>query len=97
MVWSRTDRPAIEHGPAALPGVIVHELPDGWVLISWPYRTGWYAPDAVYETKSVRDVSDEESDRWFVRFGLPGGSSPVRRHHPEGLTTAAVVGSRSPD
>ncbi len=46
VVWSRTDRPAIEHGPAALPGVIVHELPDGWVLISLAgTRRG--APDAT--------------------------------------------------
>ena len=46
-----------------LPGVIVHELPDGWVLISWPYKSGWYAPDAVYETQSLRDVSGEEFDQ----------------------------------
>ena len=76
VVWSRTDRPAIEHGPAALPGVIVHELPDGWVLISWPYKTGWYAPDAVYETKSVRDVSDEEFDQLVREVRASGEGAP---------------------
>ena len=63
VAWARTDRPAIENGPAVLPGVIVHELPDEWVLVSWPNRSGWHAPDAVYEMKSLRDVSDEEFEQ----------------------------------
>jgi hypothetical protein len=70
VVWARTDRPAVEDAPMALPGVIVHELPDDWVLISWPYESGWYAPDAVYEMKSLREVSKEEFERLVrdVRF-----------------------------
>lgn len=63
VAWARIDRPAIEDGPAVLPGVIVHELPDDWVLISWPHKSGWYIPDAVYEMKSLRDVSDAEFEQ----------------------------------
>ncbi|MFE6648521.1 hypothetical protein ACFVJS_18270 [Nocardioides sp. NPDC057772] len=38
------------------------DLPDGWALVSWLDKGGWYSPGAVYEVKSLRVVSDAEFD-----------------------------------
>lgn len=43
-----------------LPGVVVDDLPDGWTFVSWLDKDGWYSPDAVYEVKNLRVVSDAE-------------------------------------
>lgn len=58
VIWSRTDRPAIETAPMALPGVIRDELPDGWALVAWLDKERWFSPDAVYETKYLAEVPD---------------------------------------
>ncbi|MER7558048.1 hypothetical protein ABTZ46_13970 [Nocardioides sp. NPDC126508] len=62
MVWAGKRRPAVEGAPLALPGVVTEDLPDGWTLVSWLDKDGWYSPDAVYEVKSLRAVSDAEFD-----------------------------------
>ena len=61
VVWTGTF-PAVEGGPLVLPGVVVDDLPDGWALVSWLDKDGWYSPDAVYEVKNLRVVSDAEFD-----------------------------------
>lgn len=58
VIWSRTNWPAVEGSPRALPGVIRHELPDGWALVAWVDKDGWVCPDAVYETKYLIEVPD---------------------------------------
>lgn len=62
VVWAGNGRPAVEGAPFALPGVVTHDLPDGWTLVSWLDKDGWYSPDAVYEVKNLRMVSDAEFD-----------------------------------
>ena len=52
----------MEGAPFALPGVVTQDLPDGWTLVSWLDKDGWYSPDAVYEVKNLRVVSDAEFD-----------------------------------
>jgi hypothetical protein len=59
VVWA-AKRPTFEGVPWALPGVVVEDLPDGWTFVSWLDKDGWYSPDAVYEIKNLRVVSDAE-------------------------------------
>lgn len=62
VVWVGRRRPAVEGAPFALPGVVTEDLPDGWTFVSWLDKDGWYSPDAVYEVKNLRAVSDAEFD-----------------------------------
>lgn len=55
-------RPPVEGAPPAHPGVVVDDLPDGWTFVSWLDKDGWYCPDAVYEVKNLRVVSEAEFD-----------------------------------
>ncbi|MER6973795.1 hypothetical protein ABT304_22230 [Nocardioides sp. NPDC000445] len=59
VVWA-AKRPTFEGVPWALPGVVVEDLPDGWTFVSWLDKDGWYCPDAVYQVKDLRVVSDAE-------------------------------------
>lgn len=65
VVWVGEAFPPVDDAPPRLPGVVVQELPDGWNFVSWVDRgeEGWHSPDAVYETKNLQDVTDDEFER----------------------------------
>lgn len=50
----------IEGAPSSLPGVVTADLPDGWAHVAWIDKDGWYSPDAVYEMKNLREVSEAD-------------------------------------
>lgn len=76
IVWDGA-RPAAEGVPLRLPGVVVRDLPEGQALIAWVDRQGFQCPDAVYDTKWLTPVTDEEFDRLVTELrgsdwaGLP--------------------------
>ena len=62
VVWTG-QRPVEEGLPVRLPGVVVRELPDGWNFVAWVDKDSWQSPEAVYESKWLEEVSDEEFER----------------------------------
>jgi hypothetical protein len=59
VVWA-ADWAPVEGAPLTIPGIVTSDLPDGWAYVYWADKDGWYSPDAVYETRFLREVSDAE-------------------------------------
>lgn len=63
VVWIGTEWAPVEYGPMDLPGIVTSDLPDGWALVTWVDKDSWYSPDAVFETKFLKELSRDDFER----------------------------------
>lgn len=81
VLWARS-RPPFDDAPDPMPGTIEHVLPDDWVFVRWVDKRGEKTPEAVYEAKWLRVITEDEfaSRRDVLRAstwaGLPTEDPP---------------------